>query len=135
MKYKFDTKIESPNFVDWALKVKEQNAQRAKERDQNLMNIMKMLGLVGAAYKGNPDMGKSASEYYNDTWSDYSPEDQVFLANAGFNPSLFKSMNGVNTKGFAEDLWAESPYNYDKSNYQNASNWFDTPLNDEPWSV
>lgn len=101
-KYGFDVMMKDPQLVAWAQAVNERNDRKAKESRDNMMNTMKMLGLAGAAYKGNPMMEQSAEDYYNNTWADYTPEDQVALASMGFNPNLNTGRLKLND----DDVWA-----------------------------
>lgn len=88
-KYGFDVMMKDPQLVQWAQQVNARNDAKAKETRDNMMNTMKMLGLAAAAYKGTPEIPEqSAEEYYNNTWSEYSPEDQIALVNMGYNPNL-----------------------------------------------
>lgn len=90
------------DLVAWARAVNERNDRKAKESRENMMNTMKMLGLVGASMGGQPQMQQSAEDYYNNTWADYTPEDQVALVSMGYNPNL-------NTGRFKlDDEWAAS---------------------------
>lgn len=97
MKYKFDTKIESPNFVDWALKVKEQNAQRAKERDAAYQNMIKQIGLgiaAGRMHGNGIDIG--ASDFFGNLGinNQEGAEEYMDLMGAGLDPNLLRQMNG-----------------------------------------
>lgn len=103
MNYGFDVNMKDPQLVQWAQQVNARNDAKAKESRDNMMNLLKVAGLAGAAYKGGNGMTQSAEDYYNNNWAEYSPEDQLSLLNLGFNPSLYNSMN-LNNMGNYESL-------------------------------
>lgn len=103
--YKLDIKPNNISLLQWAQAVNERNDRKAKESRDNMMNTLKILGLAGAAFKGNPSIEQSAEDYYNSNWADYSPEDQVTMVNLGFNPSLYKGMNPEVDNEFNYDIW------------------------------
>lgn len=93
------------DLVAWARAVNERNDRKAKESRENMMNTMKILGLAGAAFGGQPQMQQSAEDYYNNTWADYTPEDQVALVSMGYNPNLNTGRLNLNNDWAASNPW------------------------------
>lgn len=93
----FNLGYNTPDLTNWSAIVNQRNDIKNKETRDNLMNTMKMLGIMGAMGDNetlNPSEQDLFESKINVGWSDLSPEDQISLINAGYNPSLFTNKWG-----------------------------------------
>lgn len=90
MDYGFNLKYYTPDFIAWAHKVNERNDAKAKESRDNMMNMLRMAGLV-ASMGGNKkpvSRDSDAGDYYNYESFNFKPQEQADLAILGIDPNF-----------------------------------------------
>lgn len=108
MNYKFDTKIDIPDFIAWSQAQQKFNHEKAKERDAAFQNLMKQIGLGVAAARmhgGNNDVAGLTLDW-NDKGYDWNDDQKLDLMMAGFDPNLTSKseINGLLGKEYNSDL-------------------------------
>lgn len=89
MDYSINVKNQAiPDLIGWAHSVNARNDAKAKESRDNMMNMLRMVGLAASMGGNNAPTAGAVGENYNAESFNFSPQEQAELTMLGLNPNL-----------------------------------------------
>lgn len=90
MNYSINVKNQSiPDLISWAHNVNARNDVKAKESRDNMMNMLRMVGLAASMGGNNaPAAPAAVGDNYNAEGFNFNPQEQADLTMLGLNPNL-----------------------------------------------
>ena len=89
MDYSINVKNQSiPDLIGWAHSVNARNDAKAKDSRDNMMNMLRMVGLAASMGGNNAPAVGAVGENYNAESFNFSPQEQAELTMLGLNPNL-----------------------------------------------
>ena len=89
MDYSINVKNQSiPDLIGWAHNVNARNDVKAKDSRDNMMNMLRMVGLAASMGGNNSPAAGAVGENYNAEGFNFSPQEQADLTMLGLNPNL-----------------------------------------------
>ena len=89
MDYSINVKNQAiPDLIGWAHTVNARNDAKAKESRDNMMNMLRMVGLAASMGGNTAPAAGAVGENYNAESFNFSPQEQAELTMLGLNPNL-----------------------------------------------
>lgn len=89
MDYSINVKNQSiPDLISWARSVNARNDAKAKDSRDNMMNMLRMVGLAASMGGTNAPAAGAVGDNYSAEGFNFSPQEQADLTMLGLNPNL-----------------------------------------------